>query len=350
MPRPDWATARRILATLALGSLGGAAYAALGLPLPWMLGAMTATMAASVAGARLLVPNAWRLGMLTVIGVLLGSGFTADVGAGLLRWLPSLAAIPAYVVISIALGLLLLRRLARLEPVTAFFSAAPGGLSEMMLLGERAGGDMRQIALLHGARIFMIVFCVPFLVRRLGGPGHAAALAPPALADALDLAVLAACAALGFLGGRLLRLPAPMLLGPLVVSAAAHVTGLVATAPPRPVVIAAQVIVGAAMGARFSGIAPRAIGQLLLIGGVLSAVLLGVTLATAGGLHAATGIAFVALTLAYAPGGIAEMSLVALALGIEPLFVATHHVVRIALVVLLAPILFRLWRRAAGNG
>ena len=49
-----------------------------------------------------------------------------------------------------------------------------------------------------------------------------------------------------------------------------------------------------------------------------------------------------ALTLAFAPGGLAEMTLIALALGVDPAFVSTHHVVRIFLVVILAPIAFKI--------
>ena len=63
-------------------------------------------------------------------------------------------------------------------------------------------------------------------------------------------------------------------------------------------------------------------------------------------LLAAAASAFVdasipALVLALAPGGLAEMSLIALALGIEAAFVAAHHVIRIALVVLVLPTMFR---------
>jgi uncharacterized membrane protein AbrB (regulator of aidB expression) len=48
--------------------------------------------------------------------------------------------------------------------------------------------------------------------------------------------------------------------------------------------------------------------------------------------------------LAYAPGGFAEMSLIALALSVDSAFVASHHLIRIILVVTLAPLLFRYFR------
>ena len=62
------------------------------------------------------------------------------------------------------------------------------------------------------------------------------------------------------------------------------------------------------------------------------------------GLHAVTGIPFASIVLAFSPGGLTEMSLVALALNVDTAFVATHHIVRITVVVMLVPFLFRLMR------
>ena len=56
-----------------------------------------------------------------------------------------------------------------------------------------------------------------------------------------------------------------------------------------------------------------------------------------------TGASFKAILLAYAPGGFAEMNLIALSLGIEVAFVSTHHVCRLILVVTLAAILAKFY-------
>jgi len=50
----------------------------------------------------------------------------------------------------------------------------------------------------------------------------------------------------------------------------------------------------------------------------------------------------VPLLLAYSPGGLAEMSLVALALQIEVAFVAAHHIIRILFVMVSAGPVFAL--------
>ncbi|HSK41850.1 MAG TPA: AbrB family transcriptional regulator, partial [Arenibaculum sp.] len=57
------------------------------------------------------------------------------------------------------------------------------------------------------------------------------------------------------------------------------------------------------------------------------------------------GLGLSGLILAYAPGGLAEMSLIALSLDLDTAFVSTHHMVRIILIVVLAPAAFRLIHR-----
>ena len=47
-----------------------------------------------------------------------------------------------------------------------------------------------------------------------------------------------------------------------------------------------------------------------------------------------------AIWLAFAPGGVAEMTLISLALGIDVAFVSTHHLVRVVFMVIVAPLIF----------
>jgi uncharacterized membrane protein AbrB (regulator of aidB expression) len=57
------------------------------------------------------------------------------------------------------------------------------------------------------------------------------------------------------------------------------------------------------------------------------------------------GIPFAAALLAFSPGGLAEMSLIALSMNVDAAYVSSHHIVRIFMIVLAAPLLFRLLRR-----
>jgi membrane AbrB-like protein len=153
--------------------------------------------------------------------------------------------------------------------------------------------------------------------------------------------VLALCAVGGAVGARRLRLPAAMVMGPMILSAIAHLAGLTDAAPPSLVVAVAQVVIGTAVGCRFVGTPLRFIGHVFGHAVITASVMLVVTVATANLLAHSLDMPLAALLLAFAPGGLAEMSLVALALQVDAAFVATHHIARIVLVTTLAPLIFR---------
>ena len=77
-----------------------------------------------------------------------------------------------------------------------------------------------------------------------------------------------------------------------------------------------------------------------------TAVLVVTTLAFALAIAQVTGLSLEALVLAFAPGGLAEMSLIAIAVGADSAFVATHHIIRVILIVGVAPALFRAMQKA----
>ncbi|MEE8272943.1 MAG: AbrB family transcriptional regulator [Alphaproteobacteria bacterium] len=340
-----------LLLALAIGAGGGALFAYFRLPLAWMIGAMTFTSAAALAGMRIAVPMGLRNAMVMVLGIMLGSTFDPDMLDRIGDWLLSLSGLAVYLLVSLALGILYLRRVAGYDPATAYFTAAPGGFNEMVMVGGAMGADDRTVALSHSARVMLVVFTVPFLFQMFGAlTVPAGGPLGPALADvaAVDWLLLAACLVGAPLAG-LARIPAAMLLGPMVLSAAIHLAGLTDAGPPGELIAAAQVVVGAAIGGRFAGIDPRRIGRAMLVAAGLTVLLLAINVGFAVLLNALTGIAIADLILAYSPGGLAEMSLVALALGVDAAFVSTHHIVRIVLVVTVAPGLFLLMRRMAAR-
>jgi membrane AbrB-like protein len=342
----------RVALTLALGAAGGWVCWMLTAPLPWMIGAMTVTTLAAVAGLPVRSWRRLRSVMVTILGVLLGSGFTPDLLSQIVAWPVSLLSLFVYCGLSLSLGMAYFWRVAKLDPVTSFFAAAPGGLSEMILIGGQMGGDERAISLLHAVRILLVVFTIPIWFRLFAGyvPAASAAASVGILqAPVIELAKLGACAVLGYALGHFARIPAGDMLGPMILSALAHMTGLTAVRPPVELVSAAQVVLGVAVGCRFAGTTMQELVRPISHGAFFAVLLLGVAVLSSWILHAVTGISTQALTLAYAPGGVMEMSLVALALSIDVAFVATHHAVRLFIVLLLTAPVFRLaqrfWRR-----
>ena len=107
-------------------------------------------------------------------------------------------------------------------------------------------------------------------------------------------------------------------------------------------VISWTFLVGATLGCRFVGYPLAQVGRTILHGAVAGAIMVAFALAASVLLAQATGIRLATILLGFAPGGLAEMSLVAIALGVDAAFVATHHLARIVLVVLCATPLFRI--------
>lgn len=334
----------RIGATLAIAAAGGAAFAWLGAPLAWMLGAMFFTTAISLAGAPLDMSPGLRKFMLAVLGIMLGSAFLPEVVHQATGWLPSLGVMTAYIALITAFSFWYFRRFAGFDTVTAYFSSAPGGLTEMITVGESLGGNVAAISLVHATRILVVVGTIPVYFRFVLGLDIPAM--PPGLdgaPDMLDMALLAACAVIGVPLAAWLRLPAGALVGPMLLSAGLHLGGLTSAAPPGPLVAIAQVVVGAGIGCRFTGLSLGRVWRIILFAAGSGLVMVGA--ATVVGLVTAPLIGETPkpLVLALAPGGLAEMSLIALSLGSQIAYISFMHVMRIILVVIIFPGVYRVF-------
>ncbi len=336
--------------TICLGAAGGALFAYLNMPLAWLIGAMCVTTTAALSGAPLQRSDFLFKSMVVVLGIMLGGAFTPDALERAYLWLGSLTALLAYVaVVTLSLALVL-RRTFGFGRTTAYFSAAPGGFSAMVLLGGAMGGDERTIGLMHSVRLLLTVLIIPFWFRLFQGyePAGMSILSQNADITITDTGILVILAVAGLYGGRFLRLPAPYLLGPLMLSSGAHLTGLTDATPPGMLVAIAQVVIGTAIGCRFTGVPVRRVLNILMLGAAATLFMLATAAALAYVLAEATGLPFEALILALSPGGVAEMSLISLSMGIDTAFVATHHIVRILFLVACAPIAFRLLARWLG--
>jgi membrane AbrB-like protein len=339
----------RFLAALALGAAGGALFWAVGAPLPWVLGAMIACAAGSIARLPIAASSATRRPMSAVIGVVLGSAFHPGLLAQAAAWIVPIALLPLFLASAAFLCVIYFRRVARFDPPTAYFAGMPGGIAEMVLMGSERGADERMVGLIHGARIFLVVFILPFLIRAFEADVHApplvTALAAPVTTEATGWPLLfwgLGCAVIGSLLGRTLRLPAWHLMGPLFVSALVHLTGLSDFHIPAWAVAAAQVGLGATIGCRFVGLDLATLARTLLLAAGSTAILLVITFGWAFAIGWATGLNPALVALAYSPGGVAEMSMVALSLSLEAGFVIVHHLVRVMLVIVGAPLSFRI--------
>ncbi len=340
------ANSASVAVTLASGAASGLFAAALHLPLGLLLGSLLATGLLAALGWRpfgltLQVPARTRNFFIPIIGVAIGGAFTPAVLAQMPGWWPSLLALCLYIPLAHFIGYHIYRRFGPLPPTTAFFGAVPGGLIESVVLGEEAGADVQMLALLQFLRLILTIIAVPlgfaWATGHSVGSGGGMSLSGPAL-GLRDAALLAVVGVAGYVAGHRLRLPAAVMTGPLIASAAVHLGGWVEGVPPGWAVGLTQIVVGSVLGARFAGMPKGALPMAFRLASLNVGAALVLAFAFSVVVAPLVGVSQSGVFLAFAPGGLTEMSLVALSMQISVVYVTAHHVVRIVLAVSFAKI------------
>lgn len=337
---------RRALA-LAIGIVGALIFVALKFPLPWLLGSMFACVVASIAGAPVAGPGILARGFRTVFGVAIGASFTPALLGRMAEMGLSLALLPLYVASIGLVGYPFFRRFCGFDRPTAFYSAMPGGLPDMTAFGAAAGADIRVLSLIHATRVMVIVSVLPLVMHWWFGVTIAGRPVPGTTLADFDLGQLAiqtACAMFGWWAAKRLKISGATIIGPLVVTAALSFAGVVQGRPPVELIVVAQLMIGVSIGVRYAGA-----GTALLVRSILAAagycVFLAILSAAFTTIDTVAGLAPpLDAVLAFAPGGQAEMTVVAIVAHADVAFVALHHVTRVFLVVLGAPLVQRFFR------
>jgi len=325
---------------LAMGTAGGFAAKAVGMPLPMLLGSLIVVGVAAVAGLQptgrvIGIPMPVRTAFIPVIGVSIGTAITPGIFGDIGRWWPSFATLLIFVPLAHLLGYYL-SRLGGLDRPTAYYGAMPGGFIESISLGDKAGGDPAYLTMLQFLRLILTIVLIPIGFSLLTGEpvGSGAGVVIGGAENALsprDWVILILAGALGAILGRRIGLPAAVVTGPFLASGIVHYTGWVEGGPPAWLIELTQLVIGSSLGARFAGRSPR----ILLTGLRIAALNVGAMLCVAGlaawALGGIVGERWEAVFLAFAPGGLAEMSLVALSLEISVVYVTLHHILRIIL-------------------
>jgi len=348
------ASAARITLGFLIGFAGAWAFVVLRLPLPWFLGALTACLVASVAKVPMERPVQLSVAMRIVLGVAVGTAFTPELLSRAGGMATSLALLLPFMLAIIVLGMRYFERVAGYDRPTAFFCAVPGGLTDMVTMAADAGANPRTVTLIQATRIVLIVFLLPFWLQWVGGlmiaavPAGAIRLAQFLLVDAFVMI------ALGWIGWRVAEhfgLAGAPLVGPMVLSGVAHALGLTTAKIPLEVLILAQVTLGILLGAQFRGLTWAEFSSTMLWGAGFSIILLIATGLVVLMVARLTGFDSTTVLLAYAPGGQSELNLLAYILNLDVAFTALHHLVRIAIVIFGAQIVFRAnpaWREPRG--
>ena len=334
----------RLAITYAIAAIGVVVFHGLSLPLPWLLGPITACLIAALLGIPMkglpLINHAMR----SILGVAVGATFTTTLVISMAGMWSTLLLVPVMVFLIGLIGVPYFQRIWGFDFATSYYSAMPGGLQDMLLFGEEAGGDVRALSLIHATRVMVIVVALPFILKGYWGvdlsnpPGVPAATLPlPQLA----LMIIAGLA--GWQIAKAVGLFGASILGPMILAAGLALLGVLEHRPPAEAIWAAQFFIGMTVGTKYAGVTGAEVRRDVAAALGFCVILLVLAAAFVEFIHLFALAPPMEALLAFAPGGQAEMAVLALIAGADMAFVIGHHVLRIVTVIIGAPIAARVF-------
>lgn len=323
----------------------------IGLPTPLLFGGLFGALIYALARPRspLSLPDLSFTAGQAVVGVIIGATIDWPSLAGLgTDWFIVLLVSCFSVIVSVLLGQLLMRH--GTSRATATFSSIAGGAAGLTALAQDLGADARVVSVLQYLRLLVVLVTLPVVVAVVFGATDSGSDVVAAGGSAQDwatgLGFSLLAITLGLVVGRLFRLPAYPILGPLV--AASLLTLVPVFDEVRvPLVVAAvgYLAIGVKVGLKFTVASIKAIGAMV----PTALVTIAITLVACGALGwvltvttDATGLdAYLATT----PGGIYAVLGTAAEAGTDPGFVAASQVLRVLIVLGTAPLVAAWLRR-----
>lgn len=305
----------------------GTALQYVGVPHGLLLGSILAT---SLIASNLRFAPTLPLGLgfvQIVLGIATGLMFKAWDSHTAAAMLPSLGILFLCLTAQIAMASFWLFKVSGWNLKDSLLAVYPGALAAVfdLLESERASG---KVIVVHLVRLLSITVLVSFLIP--AQTGMALAESSP-LVFSTVLTVLSLIALSIGIGRLLLRIgvPAPFMLTAIVATAASIKMGYLHNFQmPEWSVDAATVIIGVLIGSKFKDIS---FGELIRHGraGMMAvALMLLIAAAFAGVAGRVLGSDPLSLWMAYMPGAIETIAIVAFGGGLNVVFILTHHLVR----------------------
>jgi membrane AbrB-like protein len=333
--------------TMLFAIIGGTSFGLSGMPGGWLSGSILCVAAAALAGRPMHVPLRLNRVIFVLIGTSLGAVVTPETLHGVATYPLSIVVLLVAMGTVSWTGALYLRRLHGWDRVSASLGAAPGALSQCVAVATELEADERGIVIVQTMLDDIIAVGLPAALAVLGlvtpsTRGVGGAFDPSRIGELILL--IAICAAAAWLAYRV-RFPGGILFGAMLASAALHGSGLIHAAMPWWAANAAMIALGGISGSRFADLPLKLLLRYLGAGLGSFAVSLAVAGSFAASLVAALSLNVSDAFIAFAPGSVDVMMLLALALHTDPVFVGAHHMARIFFVSVTMPLLAQ---RAAG--
>ena len=313
----------------------------LALPAPFLMGPVLVSTLFAILRTSFSVPEQIKQISFILIGISVGSNVTPEALLSISRWPFSILLMILSVITIIFLCKIILQNFFGMDKKSSLLASTPGHLSFVLMLGTETKADTTKIAIIQSIRVLALTIITPVIVVLYSGSEFNDANLQREIMNSGSLVVLCLLSIIVGLVLKALNFPAPFLIGAMLISALSHGTNLTPGYVPNLLEGIAFAILGTVIGARFVNVEMESLKSCLISG--LTITLAGITicfLATSI-IYKLTGIPFIHIFIAIAPGGLETMVAIGGLVDAEPTYVAFHHVMRLFFIALLIPIILK---------
>ena len=351
---------RKLAVTFCLALGTGWLFLQAGSPAPYLMGSLFGVWF-SGALFRPLRPHLgvarWvHIPVVLGLGVLIGATFNETFLDQAEQWSVTLATMVGITILVTAIGYTFLTRIRRYDPQLAILCSVPGGQAEAIVMARELVDKDYVVALFHLVRVVIVFVSTPMLLGLMEGKAavdqsNIALQSMPGMFElpASDLAAFIGIAITGYFMARWMRIPMPHLIGTVGLSTFCHLMGWLNLPRVNEFVILAQLAIGGAVGAKLAQVPFRELFGYLKDAFANTTLILFAYLISAGVIASITSTGFLSVWLAFVPGGLYEVTLLALIFGFDVAFVAFHHTVRVMMIFLSLPSLALYLGRSANT-
>jgi len=330
-----------IIIALFAGILGSLFGWSLMLPAPFLMGPVLVSTLFAILRINFSIPEQVKQISFILIGISVGSNVTPEALLSFSRWPLSILLMVLSVTTIIFACKIILQKYFGMDKRSSLLASTPGHLSFVLMLGAETKADTTKIAVIQSIRVLVLTIITPVFVVLYSGNDLSKTNVQMEIINSGSLVVLCLFSIIsGFILKRL-EIPAPFLIGAMLLSAISHGTNLTPGYVPNFLESIAFAILGTVIGARFVGVEMQSLKSCLVSGLTITLAGISICFLASSIIFKLTGIPFVHIFIAIAPGGLETMVAMGGLVNAEPTYVAFHHVIRLFFIALLIPIILK---------
>ncbi len=335
----------KMLLALSIGLFGSIVFIYLHLPLPWLLGSIFATtFAIRFEKLPIISPKIFSPPARILIGIAIGSAFTPKILEFIPHYFVSLLLVVPFTVLVIFFGTYYYYKVLKYDLKTSYLGSMPGGVIEMVIIGEELKANTAKITLMQSSRLFFVVVSLPFIIQyifQIDIRGNQMLTTPLKNIDFFEFFLLYTLSIFAALFAKKIKLTAAFLMGPMILSIILFSSGVFSVAIPDEFLKFIQVVFGVIIGFTFRNVGFKTIYKTLIatLGHfIILLILCAIFIAI---IFYSLDFKALDILLAFGPGGQTEINLIALLVGANLPYITLHHIVRLLIVMNIAPIIAR---------